>query len=281
MAASDVRYGISALATDYYNYSIEDELMVARSTGKMYYKREDGRVVSYDGNIDQNSLCNSIELAFSDNGITPNVNDYVVYHLINTSDLINMRSDTAFSIGIEDTFPITYHVNGFMVRLHSTDEANAAVAIIDGLTKSLISNPTSAEFKYKVYKSGGVIESRVVDVPFNRLCFIPIENTGSSDVSIQLDSVKFKNFGTAYDSYISTEKKYMLRMLNYETSQFGEEKYYTNTIDFITFASSLSSVPIIAGNRTLVLNSVISMADVDDYTKVYSNNTNPHIVTGS
>lgn len=259
MAASEIRYGISALMTDYYKQAEIDELMVDKSTGKIYYKREDGRVVSTSENIEHNRLCNSIAMSFHSNEIESNPSDYVLYHIFDTSEKINMLSNDVIDLGNDKEFVISKDVNGFFIRLHGTEEINVSVAVVDALSSPSVLKPSVAKFSFYLIKDGGVTSLETMDVPFNVLVFIPLENDTTKDMKIVPKSIQYENFSSSYEA-LSDEKKGQLKVLN-----LGNETFKVDVMDLITFAASIGSTTIATEDRTLLLHSIISMEEVSVY----------------
>lgn len=259
MAASDVRYGISALGTDKYKVAEADELMVEKSTGKMFYKREDGRVVSMSEDIEHTRLCNFVASSFLEKKIEPNPDEFVIYHRFDTQNRVNMLSADEVELGIVNEFVVAKDVNGFFVRFHGTEEMNASVRIVDALTKTPVPNASKAIFRFDLIKAAGVTSHEEVEVPFDTITFIEIENTDNVDAKVVPKSIQYTKFGQAYD-FVSATKKGEIKTLN-----LGNETFKVDIIDFITISAALTTTPIATEDRLVTLHSVIPMDDVSSY----------------
>ena len=103
---SELRYGISALDLKHKDYAVNDELMVSGQNGEMFYKREDGQIVtSPNQTYNKHDLINSINDVFmTHNEVVVSDGDYIVYNTIDVACRMNLISPETYMLKEESTF---------------------------------------------------------------------------------------------------------------------------------------------------------------------------------
>ena len=82
MADNTLGFGISALGLENRQYAANDELLVDRHDGKMYYKRSDGIILSEIKDYTRDDLASSLLLKYYTE-LDNIIGDFIVYHTIN------------------------------------------------------------------------------------------------------------------------------------------------------------------------------------------------------
>lgn len=255
-----LRYGISALDLKYKEYSDNDELMVNGPNGKMYYKREDGQIVSYD-NLEYNKqslvLALNGAIASSDIKIHPSENDYIIYHTIDISGKNDILSDTATEFNFESSFSISKSVKAFFIRVRGNNNTNSVVSFIE----SFMNDEESVKFTFTIKAIGDTENS--VDVEsggmFNDLLLVKIPDINVENITryeVKIKSIKF-NVKPTYNNLVDLQKE-LIDVVNN-----NNVKFEADGIDVISYLDDMSLAIIVSDVDKIKLFSIYTVYDIN------------------
>ena len=100
----DMRFATSFLSTKYRDQAVPGEAIMDKTTGELYFKREDGKVMSFHQNakmIHDLALELRILLVNNNDFVYPKENEDA-YYVYTNYDLVAMRDETLIDMGTED-----------------------------------------------------------------------------------------------------------------------------------------------------------------------------------
>lgn len=246
-----LRYGISALDLEHRDYATNDELLVHGQDGKIYYKRPDGQIVSYDNNdYTKETLINATKTALSISpvNINPSESDYLVYHTINISGTNNILSDNSHTVP-DNSFHISPNEHGFFIRVRGNGATNTCMEYMEY-------SDTSSGMVTVTYRitTGGVSEDHTIDVVFNKLTLIPISNSNMT-TTVTIVSINFSKVNSVYNSYDYATKNNLVALnLN--------EKFEADSIDVVTYIDDVTRIDI-SSTELIKFQNVVSIETIN------------------
>lgn len=257
---NELRYGISALDLKHKDYAVNDELMVSGQNGEMFYKREDGQIVTSPGQkYNKNDLINSInEVFMTHNEVTVSDGDYIVYNTIDVAGGMNLISSETYTLGEESTFTTNKPSSGVFIRIRGNSATNSAMSYLQSKYMSSHSEvlPVVSVVLDVTELGTGINRKISMNTDFDTLDFVNLypgisptaECTG---YQIKIESVKFPMVESAYNGLSDTEKS-LLSELNY-----GNTRLEADSIDFIYYTSDVKDPIIYNETDRVKLNYVI------------------------
>lgn len=238
----ELRFGISALGLEYKEHAVNDELLTRNSDGKMFYKRPDGNIVSYDSNeYTRDGIVSSLKNIINTSSAWASPTDeYIVYH---TYDMIGV--DIFSNISSEISMPeisISGKSNGIFIRLRPNNAVNACLAYIDTYRRfgeSPLSDFASITYDVKINDEVTTLTS---PVSTDKLVFIPLGNDAEVEsATIKIKSISFDSLSNII-SNLPTDTYNSLKSLNFENDKFELDK-----MDVISYVSKYSDISICDG----------------------------------
>ena len=263
---SELRYGISALDLKHKDYAVNDELMVSGQNGEMFYKREDGQIVtSPSQKYNKHDLINSInEVFMTHNEVTVSEGDYIVYNTIDVAGRMNLISSETYMLDEESTFISNKPSSGVFIRIRGNSATNSAISYLQSQYMSNHSEILPAvSIVLDVTELGTGINRKItMNTDFDTLDFVNLYPGISPTVDctgyqIKIESVKFPMVEVAYNDLSNTEKS-LLSELNY-----GNTKLEADSIDFIYYTSDVTNPIIYNESDNIKLNYVVPAKDTN------------------
>ena len=232
----DLRYGISALATEHRDIAEPDELLVHMHDGKMFYKRVDGQIVTAIHNYDRKSLLNDM-LGTDVNIDLPN-NTYVSYHTLDiagTNDLSQVNPMNLNTEEIEFKVPVGMH--GFFIKVRGNEITNSAVTLVKAIYNTTGPYDKDSEVALVIGLSTADTDSEIsIPCDFNTLTYIPFEN--DEEYTIRIKAVSYPKISTALNALTDEQRAALVRM------NMNNEKFESAVIDIVTFVTDVATLPI-------------------------------------
>lgn len=233
----NIRYGVSALSMKYLSYAVNDEILIDEVNGKIYYKRPDGVIVSFDAlDFDKNSIVSGVRIALKKHkDAIISANDNLVYyklpfnHNIATNGKISITNDTAKHL-------VSGNTHGFFIRVRGNNIINTVMAYLTSRlhVDNKISDYNTVTIEYKVYSgSSSTGTNMTTNVNFNKLTYVPITGRSTAnDLRIQITGITFTGIQDAINdrTVISEEVLNELKALNN-----GNALFETEMVDLMYF----------------------------------------------
>lgn len=266
MAKDLIRYGISALSTKNHTDASNDELLVEQSSGEMFYKREDdGQIVSYNANDYSNrELQDVISASIALNPIHFDINDYMIYHVIDISGTNHMLDTSPIIFDNPYNFPVSKKEAICFFRVHGTNRTNALVSILESrltgnkntmrvticVTDTLSENPSTES------------NMHIIECNFNKLTAIYLNEFISADslvgdYQVSIHSIEFINLFDSYNLLTEGEKN------AFNEFNMHNNKLEAAKIDFVSFMETTNQILPYADNGRLILHSIIKNSDIE------------------
>lgn len=246
-----MRYGISALSTDYHNVAEPDELMVQIFDGKMYYKREDGQIVTASRDYDRKTLLSDLVAS----GIKLNLKstEYICYNTVDISGGAHLQSTDEFDPKVDGvTFPVINGKSGVCIRVRGTDMVNAITTYLRNFYTSLGGKEKKIpEVQVTLVVNGTEIQA---GLNFNQLGYIDLQTEEAT--SFYIKSISFPRF-EKYFAYLSTHRIGILSKLNMDN-----ETFEASIMDVVTLNTDVTKVPIFELNGKCQLKMMFPMEAV-------------------
>ena len=234
MAIEDVRYGVSMLDMKNKAYAQNDEVLIRGDNAQMFYKREDGQIISQDQDYTKQTLFDNMNTTLQLTELTST--DFLVYNTIDVTGIANLKETSTKALNLGVFFPFSTNENGFYIRIHGNEETNDAVSLIKQMYKNKHGSlPSTADVQIGItLVYGDYQETKIINLSFNELTFVPIT---TPDVrSIGINSVRVRAIATEFSELTAKENE-ILNEVN-----FGNTKFEASCIDFVSFTSNLESV---------------------------------------
>lgn len=263
---SELRYGISALDLKHKDYAVNDELMVSGQNGEMFYKREDGQIVtSPNQTYNKHDLINSINDVFmTHNEVVVSDGDYIVYNTIDVACRMNLISPETYMLKEESTFTSNKPNSGVFIRIRGNSATNSAISYLQSQYMSRHSEilPAVSVVMLVTELGTGINRKITINTDFDTLDFVNLYPGVSPAVNctgyqIKIESVKFPMLEVAYNDLSDTEKS-LLSELNY-----GNTKLEADSIDFIYYTSDVTNPIIYNETDNIKLNYVVPAKDTN------------------
>lgn len=238
-----MRYGISALSTDYHEVCEPDELMVRQTDGRMYYKRDDGHIVTAPREYNRRDLMS--DLVATGIKLDFNTTKYICYNTLDIAGKTNLYSPETFDLGTKSVaFPVDDGHNGICIRIHGTDMVGAVSTHIRTLYDcwSGSARNKDPEVLVTLEVNGEDIQ---VGCKFDQLNLLDLGVDGPAVCYIK--SVSFPRM-VAQFNYLSDHRKANLARLNMDNPI-----YEASYIDVVTVTTDVSTVPVYALSGKAVL----------------------------
>ena len=232
----DLRYGISALATEYRDIAEPDELLVHMKDGKMFYKRVDGQIVTAIHNYDRKSLLNDI--LETDASIDLPNNTYVSYHTLDISGTNDFSQVNPMNLNIEEIeFKVPMGMHGFFVRIRGNEITNSAVNLIKAIYSTIGPYDKDPEVALVIGLSTFDTDSEItIPCNFNTLTYIPFEN--DEEYTIRIKAISYPKINSALNMLTDEQKAALIQM------NMNNEKFESAIIDMVTFVTDVATLPI-------------------------------------
>ena len=238
MAEKELRYGISALSTEYLEYAEDDEILI-RNDGKIFYKRQDGQVVSYDTHdFNRETLSVSMNTALTKTGesfIDLVDTDSVLYSKIDLINLTNILDSRQQVFGRDYIFKVSPNEPGMYIRARGTATLNGVMEFIRSYW--LAKNPNTMNINpitiyIKLTASDNTTTTMTVSCNIDELVYVKfaLENV----VEVQIVGILF-NYLEMYES-IPAEMRNQLIQINDSNA-----KYELTCFDVITYINNLDN----------------------------------------
>lgn len=236
----ELRFGISALALSNKDHAVNDELMTRASDGKMYYKREDGNIVSYESSeYDRDGIVTTIKnITNTSTAWSSPADDSIAYYIANMAGN-NIITSESIVLDIPE-IKASGHSNGVFIRLKPNANTSATIAFIDAYRRKENMMASFATLTYTVAIGSNPATEYTADVSIDKPVFIPFNNTVSTDATIKIKfvSINYSNLKSIVDS------------MQYETIQaakavnFMNAKIEVDRMDIITYIKDSSEIKI-------------------------------------
>lgn len=269
MSNTKGRYGISALDTKYLEYAQPDEILIEGDTGHIFYKREDGQIVSYsDNKYTKETLVSAMQTAIgnSDTEFETADGDFLVYHTMKIAGTHNILRTTPFSFNSK-VFPISPAEGAFFVRFRGNDRTNSTLSFLDNQYKAQNAGTTKkmVTLSFAVEEVGDTPTDTAsytinVDMDIDILVnvVIPSTVTNRTSLSVKLISMKFPIALPAFDS-LSDEKKNEMQELN-----LGNTVLEGEYIDFVTYVNDITEPTLYDNASNIKIEFILPMESVID-----------------
>ena len=266
MAKDLIRYGISALNAKNHINAVNDELLVEHSSGEMFYKRDDdGQIVSYNANDYSNrELQDVISASIILNPINFDINDYMIYHVIDISGTNHMLDTSPITFDNPYNFIVSKKEACCFFRIHGTNRTNALISILES---RLNQNKNTIRLIIRVTDTlseeiPDESNNHVIECNFNKLNAIYLNNFISTDsligdYKVSIQSIEFINLFDSYNLLTEGEKN------AFDEFNMHNNKLEAAKIDFISFISTTSNILPYADNGRLILHSIIKNSDIE------------------
>ena len=268
MATDVVRYGVSLLDMKYLSDAQNDEVLIRGQDGRIFYKRDDGRVVTHNSDYNKNTLYDTMNVIHGIQKLTST--DFLVYNTIDVTGLGTLNSSAVNNLNLGVAFPVSKNEDGFYIRIHGSEETNDAISLAKKIyAKSHTINKSDATISVTL-TTGSQTKSVTVNANFNELTFVPVNITADSTITV--NSVKFVMIPTVLSSLTIKEKE-ILNEIN-----FGNSTFEASCIDLVTFVSSIDSVIVKSSSNDKVrLNMISELSDYLAYS--VKNNIIPFVIS--
>lgn len=192
-----LRYGISALDLSHKNFAENDELMIDSKSGKIYYKRPDGYIISADDNdYSPHELLDEIKKINQQNPLSMDLkhlfNCHLKYFTINLSG-VNIKTTTSYTpfTSFSDNFKMHCRLNRIYFRIRGSNEVNKIMSIIESNNNYNGRCRVYGKIEYNTKNSSNAIIQTGVQssesVRFNKLSKLDF-NVDISDASAQINN---------------------------------------------------------------------------------------------
>lgn len=245
----EARFGISALDLSHSDVAENDELMVEGLSGRMYYKRPDGTIVTYnDGDFSPTELLTEIDLVTRDKNIDIADTDYISYHTIDISGMTDILSNGDMSLQTNsESFPVASPENYFFVRVRGNKATTAITSVIENNFKSKSSDDTkSIRLIYRVVAVTATNNytdnaDHTIELNFNELASVELPViTGVSGTILKylvyIRAISFDGFVSKYGELTSAQQTAVTAYMKDAT------KYEATTIDVISFINDFADI---------------------------------------
>ena len=267
MSNTNIRYGVSALDMKYRDDAQPDELLVRSKNGQMFYKRDDGQIVTTGNDYTKETLYRDL---FNGKPLGKYLDsDYIVYNLIDIAGMTKMSLSSAQSIALGVGFPISKNEDGFYVRIRGNDITNAAISFI---RNAYLSRNSSEEYDVELtvaITTGATTKTSTIQCNFNELTLI--ENEVAENSILEIKSIKYPLISTAISSLTNSQLE-SVKELNY-----GNEDFEAAFIDLVTFSSDLYQTTLHNTEDNVRLGFVLPITDYTEFTT--KNNGVPIVVS--
>lgn len=256
----ELRYGISALDLKHREFAVNDELMVNGKNGEMFYKREDGQIVTAPNQLyDKKDLINSINDVFmTHNEVTVSNGDCIVYNTIDVSGGINIISDEKYTLNEDSTFTSDKPDSGVFIRIRGNAATNSIVSYLKSRYESNHPEALPAvSIVLNINEIGTGTEKKItINTDFDTLGFASLysgiaPSSGCTGYQIKIESISFPEIAAAYGELSDTEKS-LLSELNY-----GNTNLEADSIDIIYYTRDTKNPIIYNKSDNIRLNYVI------------------------
>ena len=267
MATEVVRYGVSLLDMKYKSDAQNDEVLIRGQDGRLYYKRDDGQIVSHDFDYTKNSLYDNLNNTRWLQKL--NTTDFLVYNTIDITGVAKLTSTVTKSLNLGVEFPISKNEDGFYLRIHGNEETNNIVSLAKKIYLKTHTTTAKDVTIIIAIKQGETSSNVTVKVNFNELTFIPV--TITEDATISIVSVKMVLVATVL-SALSDKEKEIINEIN-----FGNTSLEASCIDLVTFTSDVDTVVVKDDESKVRLNLIGELSDYLAYS--VKNNVIPFVIS--
>lgn len=225
-----IRYGISALSMKYLSHAVNDEILIDEVNGKIYYKRPDGVIVSFDAlDFDKNSIVSGVRIALKNyKDAVISANDNLIYyklpfnHNLATNGKINISADTTKHL-------VSGNTHGFFIRVRGNNVINTVMAYLTSRlhVDNKIADYNTVTVEYKAFSGTSTTGTTMTTkVNFNKLTYVPITGRSTTtDLRIQITGITFTGIQNAINdrTIISEAVLNELKALNNNNNLFETE----------------------------------------------------------
>ena len=257
MADNTLGFGISALGLENRQYAANDELLVDRHDGKMYYKRSDGIILSEIKDYTRDDLASSLLLKYYTE-LDNIIGDFIVYHTINIprTSYINNADQKSVS---SPAFPLDPAHPYVFVRFKGTPSVNAVASYLNAIYTQNHPNDDSKDITVSLeYTVSGRSNIIAANIDFNELTMLNLVANASA---IKIRNFVFNKLAMAFNE-LTTAQQNNIKLLDYNNAS-----HIAGRIDLITVTKSISSIPIYSSNSSVgdfvVLKDVFKHTDSD------------------
>lgn len=253
-----LRYGISALSTEYRDVSEPDELMVRTRDGKIFYKRADGQIVTEVQDYGKNEILSDVVRTGAD--LTHPDNSYIAYHILDITGKTSMSSADKVDVGLSETeFDVPTGVSGLFIRIRGNKLTNGAVSFIRAIYEARYPDDAkttpevSIGLKVKVESTG--VESDVsIHCNFDELSYVKIDMEEA--YTVRIVSIQYPKLYNALKILTNEE-------LNALNSMVMNTKFEGAVIDLVRFVMDVSKSPIYKNDGQIALGFILPYKDLE------------------
>lgn len=253
-----LRYGISALSTEYRDYAEPDELMVRTRDGKIFYKRADGQIVTEVQDYRKNDILTDMIRTGAD--LSHPENSYIAYHILDISGKTSMSSSDKVDVGLsESEFDVPAGINGFFIRVRGNKLTDGAVSFIRSIYEARYpddaktSLDVSIELNVRMETTGE--ESNVtIHCNFNELSYVKLDMEDSYTISIA--SIQYPKLYNALRTLTDEER-------NALNSMVMNTKFEGAIIDLVRFVTDVSKSLIYKNDGQVMLGFIFPYTELE------------------
>lgn len=239
----EMRYGISALSTEHHKVAEPDELMVRTQDGQMFYKREDGQIVTAVKDYDRKSLVS--DLISTGINIDLSKNQYIAYHTVDIAGVNTLIDAEVQPLDLDEVkFYLPETENCLCIRVRGNDVTNATVAYMKALTED-----TEEDDVIITLSTGDEIKCQ-----FNKLTLVRLSSAGI----VTIKSIQFPAIAKAYES-LDVGQKNTIGAMN-----MNNDKYEAAVIDVVELITDASKIPLYKNNGVVALKMLFPVEAIID-----------------
>lgn len=248
--SEEMRYGISALSTKYKDVAEPDELLVREKDGKMFYKREDGQIVTASQCYDRKSLISDV-LASGIDVYNKDSSLYMAYHTVDITGKTNLLNtiNTDLVFKGNTSFSLPTGKESFCIRIHGSDIVDTIADFTKLMYEKKHPEDTDPDLTItlRVTKNGST-NIMELSCKFNKLMYI---NLGEGACSVEVTNIRCQKLAKAFNSLTGSQRTAM-----YEFN-VGNRAFEATTIDVVTFIKNINDTPIYTTNGEVQLQMLI------------------------
>lgn len=261
-----LRYGISALSTEYREYAEPDELMVQTVDGKIFYKRADGQIVTEVPRYTKNDLI--MDMVRTRAVITIPETYYIGYHILRIAEKNDISDPAKQDVGLSAaSFPVNDVENGFFLRVRGNSLMDGAMSFIRAIYETRYPEDSKSTYdisiEVEVTTSGGASVS-TIQCGYNELTFVKLDVEEA--YSFKILSIQYPKLYNAIQILTPQERDAL-------NSMIMNTKFESAVIDLVRFIDTIQDAPVYMNGGQIVLGYILPYTEFERISQtVYSEN---------